>query len=175
MKICLSSPLSCCWVLQTIQALSLRYGLYGLRNTYMALMLYNVANGWKEYYCTSPHSLSQTTCNLFWAKRKKMLSDQKFEFRKKTKNILAILFMHILHMLNFKKLALIATEIWSEISAEIPETVTEPKTIPPTIFLKWSGVIKYFGVFLWFKYILETLSGTVFMNRYIWVFAQRDV
>ena len=34
-----------------------------------------------------------------------------FEFKKKTKNILAILFLHILHMANLKKLALIATEI----------------------------------------------------------------
>ena len=30
---------------------------------------------------------------------------------KKKKNILAILFLHILHMLSFKKVALIATEI----------------------------------------------------------------
>ena len=30
---------------------------------------------------------------------------------KKSKNILAILFLHILHMANFTKLALIATEI----------------------------------------------------------------
>ena len=34
-----------------------------------------------------------------------------FKFKKKSKNILAILFLHILHMPSFKKLALIATEI----------------------------------------------------------------
>ena len=34
-----------------------------------------------------------------------------FYLEKKTKNILEILFLYILHMLNFKRLALIATEI----------------------------------------------------------------
>ena len=39
-------------------------------------------------------------------------------------------------MLNFKKLALIANEIWSKRSAE---TASEPKTMPPTVFQKRSG------------------------------------
>ena len=33
------------------------------------------------------------------------------KFKKKSKNILTILFLHILHMPSFKKLDLIATEI----------------------------------------------------------------
>ena len=47
------------------------------------------------------------------------------------------MFLHILHMPSFKKLALIATEIKGKTSAETAETAdtaTEPKTIPPAIF-----------------------------------------
>ena len=46
----------------------------------------------------------------FLPKIKKLLSNEQ-KFQKKSKNILAILFLDILHMANFKKLALIATEI----------------------------------------------------------------
>ena len=50
------------------------------------------------------------------------------------KNILEILVLHILHMLNFKELALIATErIYGKTS---PETAMEPKTIPLAVFQK---------------------------------------
>ena len=34
-----------------------------------------------------------------------------FKLKKKSKNVLVILFLHIFHMPSFKKLALIATEI----------------------------------------------------------------
>ena len=37
-------------------------------------------------------------------------------------------------MPSFKKLALIATEIYGKTSAEMAETATEPKTIPPAVF-----------------------------------------
>ena len=39
------------------------------------------------------------------------MSNVQFKIKKKSKNSLAILFLHILHMSNLKKLALIATEI----------------------------------------------------------------
>ena len=48
-------------------------------------------------------------------------------------------------MPNFKKLALIATEIKGKTSAEtagmaeMADTATEPKTIPPVVFQKWVG------------------------------------
>ena len=41
-------------------------------------------------------------------------------------------------MPSFKKLALIATEIYGETSAETADTVMDPKTIPPAIFQKWA-------------------------------------
>ena len=56
----------------------------------------------------------------FLQKIKKLYHINNFEFRKKTKNILAILFVHILHItktphilhiIHVKKLALIATKI----------------------------------------------------------------
>ena len=47
----------------------------------------------------------------FLQKIKKLYEIKKFVFRKETKNILAILFLHILHLSNFIKLALITTEI----------------------------------------------------------------
>ena len=40
-----------------------------------------------------------------------VLSNEHFKILKKSQNILAILFLHILHMPSLKKLALIATEI----------------------------------------------------------------
>ena len=52
------------------------------------------------------------------------------------------MFLHILHMSSFKKLALIATEILGKTSAETAETAdtaTDPKTIPPAIFQKRAG------------------------------------
>ena len=48
---------------------------------------------------------------IFYQKFKKPLLNEQFKIKKKSKNILAILFLHILHMPSFKKLALIATEI----------------------------------------------------------------
>ena len=61
------------------------------------------------------------------------------KFKKKSKNILAILFLYILHMPSLKKLALIATEISSKTSAETADTATDPKTIPPAVFQKQVG------------------------------------
>ena len=55
----------------------------------------------------SPQHIYATTKILTW----QFYQINNFEVRKKTKNTLAILFLHILHMLNFKKLALVATEI----------------------------------------------------------------
>ena len=51
---------------------------------------------------------------IFYQKLKKPLSNAQFKILKKSKNILAILFLNILHMPNFKKLALIAAEIWGK-------------------------------------------------------------
>ena len=42
-----------------------------------------------------------------------------FKFKKKSKNILAILFLHILYMPSFKKLALIATKIFFKNGREV--------------------------------------------------------
>ena len=55
---------------------------------------------------------------------------------KKSKNSLAILLFHILHMANLKKLVLIATEIQGKTSAE---TAMDSKTIPPGVFEKRVG------------------------------------
>ena len=74
---------------------------------------------------------------IFYQKFKKRLSNKQFKIFKTSKNILVILFLHILHMPSFKKLALIATKILGKTSAETAETVetaTEPKTIPPAVF-----------------------------------------
>ena len=47
--------------------------------------------------------------------------------------------LHILHMANFKTLALIATEIQGKTSAEMAEMVTDSKTILPAVFQKRAG------------------------------------
>ena len=88
----------------------------------------------------------------FLQKIKKTLSNSHFAFRKKTKNILATFFLHILHMLNLKKLALIATEMWSKMLVEM---ATEPKTITHAIFQKQVGGEKRWlfvcpSFFFWF-------------------------
>ena len=64
-------------------------------------------------FCENPPSgFWDSVSKIFTKKNKKNLYQiKKFEFRKKAKNILAILFFHVLQMSNFKKLALIATKI----------------------------------------------------------------
>ena len=47
-------------------------------------------------------------------------------------------------MLSFKKLALIATEIYGETSAETADTATDPKTIPHAVFQKRAGGNYYY-------------------------------
>ena len=76
---------------------------------------------------------------IFYQKFKKTSIKWTILNLKKSKNILAILFLHILHMPSFKKIALIATEISSKTSAETAETATDPKTIPPAVFQKRVG------------------------------------
>ena len=46
---------------------------------------------------------------------------------------------YILNMLNFKKLALKATNIQDKISVETLEMATKPISTPPAIFQKWAG------------------------------------
>ena len=42
-------------------------------------------------------------------------------------------------MANFKKLGLIATEIYGKTSVETAKTATDPNTIPPAVFQKRAG------------------------------------
>ena len=93
-------------------------------------------------FCENPSSrFWDSVCRIFLPlpPKENPHSNEQFWILKKSKNILAILFLHILHMVNFKKLALTATEIKGKTSAETGETVTDPKTIPPAVFQKWEG------------------------------------
>ena len=63
-------------------------------------------------FCENPPSgFWDSAQKIFYQKFKKHLSNEQFKILKKFKNILEILFLHILHMPSFKKLALIATQI----------------------------------------------------------------
>ena len=55
----------------------------------------------------SPHPLDTTAQNLKW----QSISNQEFEKLEKTRNMLEIVLLCMLSMLNFKRLALIATEM----------------------------------------------------------------
>ena len=61
------------------------------------------------------------------------------KLKKKSKNILALLFLHILHMANFKKLALIANRDIRENVGRDSGDGDGPKIIPPAIFQNQVG------------------------------------